>query len=99
MAEPRAVVDVVGVHHDTAELLDDVAVLVGGLRARECAEAPAVAREPLRGRVEGLVPRDRVPPALALDHRPDDAVTRVDEAGGEAALDAEHPLARLIGGG
>ena len=86
-------VDVVGVHHHAAELLDDVAVLVGGLRAGERAEAPAVAREPLGGRVERLVPRDRVPLRPSrLTIGADDAVARVDEAGAEAALDAEHAL-------
>jgi len=53
MAQARAVIDVVGAHDDTTELLHEVAVLVGGLGAGERAEATAV---PSQGPVaeEGL---------------------------------------------
>ena len=89
VAEPRAVVDVVGAHDHAGQLLDDVAVLVGRLRGGEGAEMAAVAREARRGGVEGLVPGRLLPPPVSLHHRGDDAVARVHEAGAEAALHAE----------
>ena len=96
VTEPRAVVDVVRRHHRAAELLDDVAVLVGRLRAGEGAEAAAVAGEAVGSRVQGLVPRGLAPLPVALDHGARDPIARVHETGAEAALDAEHPLARRV---
>src|SRR5882724_1702212 len=98
MAEPRAVVDVVGAHDHAAELLHEVAVFVGGLGAGEGAEATAVRGETVGGGVECLVPGRLVPAAIALDHGLRDPVVRMDEAGGEAALHAEHAEARAIRG-
>ena len=89
-------VDAVRAHHGAAELLDEVAVLVGRLGGGERPEMPAVAREPGRGGVEGLVPGDRLPAAVPPDHRADDAVLRVEEARPEPALHAEHALARAV---
>src|SRR5207249_659501 len=60
------------------------------------AEPAAVAREPLGGDVEGLVPADLDPAPVATDQRRRDPVARVDEAGPEASLDAEHAEARAV---
>src|SRR5207253_9527516 len=81
-----------------AELLHEVAVFVGGFGAGEGAEAAAVRAETVGGGVERLVPGRLVPAAVALDHGPRDPVARVDEAGGEAALHAEHAEARAVRG-
>src|SRR5882724_9497110 len=96
MAEPRAVVDVVGAHDHAREFLDHVAVFVRRLGRGESAEAATVAREAVGGGVQRLVPRDRKPLAVTLDQRRGDAIARVDEAGAEAALDAEGAQAREI---
>src|SRR2546427_4987368 len=96
MAEPRAMIHVVGLHHDAAELLDDVAVLVGGFGAGEGAEASVALREPLGRSVQRLVPADLDPVPVAADHRARDPVARVDEARAEAPLDAQHAEARLV---
>ena len=95
VAEPRAVVHVVGAHDHARELLDDVAVLVGGLGRGEGAEAAVVPRQAVGGRVERLVPRHLAPLAVAPDHGRGDAVARVDEARAEAPLDAQGPEARV----
>src|SRR6185369_9329971 len=96
VTEPGAVVHVVGAHDVARQLLDDVAVLVGRLGGGERAEAPDIAREAVGGGVQGLVPADFVPAVTTFDHGRDDTVARVDEAGAEAALHAEHPAARQV---
>ena len=99
VAEPRAVIDVVGAHHHPHELLDDVGVLVGGLGRGERAEAAAVAGQAVRRCRRGPRPSTTsCQAAVALDHRRGDPVARVDEAGAEAALHAEHALARGLAG-
>src|SRR4029453_11647843 len=98
MAEPGAVVHVVRAHDQADQLLDDVAVLVGGFRGGERAEVAHIAREPVGGGVKGLAPGGLAPAALALDEGSGDAVARVDKTGAEAALYAEHPAARRVGG-
>ena len=96
VAEPRAVVDVVGAHHHSRELLDDVAVLVGGLGRGEGPEAPVIAGQAIGGGLEGLVPADLAPRAVTLDHGHGDAVAGVDEARAEAALHAQRAEARVV---
>ena len=91
-------IHVVRAHDGAAELLDHVAVLVGRLGGGERAEPATLAGEPGGGRLERLLPPDLVPAALAPDERARDPVAGVDEAGAEAALDAEHPLAREVRG-
>ena len=96
VAEPRAVIHVVRLHDDATELLDHVAILVGGLGAREGAEPAAMLRQPLGGGVQRLVPAHPNPAALPPDHRVGDPVAGVDEARPEPSLDAEGAEARRV---
>src|SRR5213594_3597999 len=96
MAEPRAMIHIVGLHHDAAELLDDVTVLVGGFGAGEGAEASVALREPLGRSVQRLVPADLDPVPVTADHRAGDPIARVDEARAEAPLDAARGLGRRL---
>src|SRR5439155_24353760 len=89
VAEPRAVVHVVRPHDDAAELLDRVAVLVGGFGAREGPEPLPMAREAIGRRLERLLPGHLDPAAVAPDHRVGDPIARVEKACPEPSLDAE----------
>src|SRR5437773_1609301 len=57
-----------------------------------------MAREPIGGEVERLVPRGLAPAAVDLHERRRDAIARVDEPGPEAALHAQRAQARAVGG-
>ena len=98
VTEARAVVDVVRAHYGAHELLHDIAVLVGRLGAGQRTEPAMMAREPIGGEVERLVPRGLAPAAVDLHERRRDAIARVDEPGPEAALHAQRAQARAVGG-
>ena len=101
VAEPGAVVDVVGLQGRAGELLEQVVLLVGALggridRHRVGAIRVAVVRQPLRSQIEGLVPARAPPAALAAGADSNEGmretvlVLRVVPA--VAALDAEPAL-------
>ena len=96
VAQPRAVIDVVGAHQQPHEFLDQVVVFVGGFGAGEGAERASALDEPLRDEVQRFVPRGRRQPPAAPDQGRGEPVGVVHERGPEAPLHAQHPLRRSV---
>ncbi len=97
MAEPRAVIHVVGAQLPAHELLEQVVLFVGGFgrrKARQCIAAIALAQggETLGDQGDGLLPAGGLQLAIFADKRRGEALLALDKVKAEAPLDAEQPL-------
>ena len=103
MAEPRAVVYVVGAYDGPRKFLHEVVVLVGSLRRRQESQGVGAMRllclpQVVGDKLQRLVPLSLPEPIPVLDQRLRQPVRMVDELVGTPAFDAEfaRPRATLV---
>ena len=96
VAEPRAVVNVIGAHQQADELLLHIAVFVGGLGRGERAERAAVLGKFLCHQIQRLIPGRLGEDAVLADQWRGQAIIVLDEGEAKASLHAQHPLAGLV---
>lgn len=97
MAEPRAVIHVVGTQLPAHELLEQVVLFVGGFGRREtCQRIAAITLaqggEAFCNQLNGILPAGGHQLAILADERGGEALLALDKVKAEASLDAEQPL-------